>query len=378
MNTGAPLSQPPKPSFQPLGTVSVAVSVLIVAAVLAYWNPGNVLFKPIDIEYINPDKDLGVSGTETKTLVNQDMGIVFEYPKTWIADSSPTEVGVRPALSDKAGIYFTAIIDTKTFEQMRQSLNKKVGGTDKIESSITFGGVQAYGYTERYPQTDQSGKVISQAYQVLIQNNGRVYSLITQKYNLVEVKNIFESFKFSSQKTSTQSYVSPFFSFDYSSRVFLSETTDKVILNHNIPFKNFGCDMRDDAIAQEFLNDFNLEIRYYAKSMADTARIVSSYLPAESFVGETLKVTPGFIDEYKAGAYNGFAIYEGAEGCGKMTYYILADSNNTLVLQREMVQQLSTAVLPEIKASVLKVPGAISPEESEAIIKSLISSLKFN
>jgi hypothetical protein len=151
----------------------------------------------------------------------------------------------------------------------------------------------------------------------------------------------------------------------------------KIILSHSIPYKNYGtCDMAPSAVLLNNLVDFNAVFSLYDKSVAETVKTISPYMPEENFTSSTLKASPGFIDEYSVGAYKGFAIYEGAEGCGHVIYYFPIKSDLTLVITKDFVQALSgISTLYDIP-KILNIPGAISREKSDEILKKIIESLK--
>lgn len=156
----------------------------------------------------------------------------------------------------------------------------------------------------------------------------------------------------------------------------LSEKDKVITLNHEIPYKNTGaCDMIGDEKTYDMLTDFHVTLRIASTSLVKTVRQMSSYIPEENFDGDVLKVNPGFIDSFEAGSLNGFAIYEGAEGCGMTTHYFPLPGNRTLIIQKESIQALSGVQGETLIKEILAVPGAISKEESEMMFISIVNSL---
>lgn len=165
-------------------------------------------------------------------------------------------------------------------------------------------------------------------------------------------------------------------SFIYPRELTLSEKTDAVVLHHEIPYENTGaCDMMGDEKTYDTLTDFHVTLRIASTSLVQTVRQMSSYIPEENFDGNVLKVNPGFIDSFEAGALKGFAIYEGAEGCGFTTYYFPISGNRTLIIQKESIQALSGVRGQEEVQRILKVPGSIAPSVSDKIFKDILTSL---
>ncbi len=155
------------------------------------------------------------------------------------------------------------------------------------------------------------------------------------------------------------------------------ETKEGIVsLHHDIPYKNTGaCDMIGDEKTYDTLTDFHVTLRIASTSLVKTVRQMSSYIPEENFDGDVLKVNPGFIDSFEAGSLNGFAIYEGAEGCGMTTHYFPLPGNRTLIIQKESIQALSGVRGETLIKEILAVPGAISKEESEMMFMSIVNSL---
>lgn len=156
----------------------------------------------------------------------------------------------------------------------------------------------------------------------------------------------------------------------------LSEKDKMITLHHEIPYKNTGaCDMMGDEKTYDMLTDFHVTLRIASTSLVKTVRQMSSYIPEENFDGDVLKVNPGFIDSFEAGSLKGFAIYEGAEGCGMTTHYFPLPGNRTLIIQKESIQALSGVRGETLIKEILAVPGAVSKEESEMMFMSIVNSL---
>lgn len=155
------------------------------------------------------------------------------------------------------------------------------------------------------------------------------------------------------------------------------DTEDKVTsLHHEIPYKNTGgCDMVGEEQTYDVLTDFHITFRISSTSLVQTVRQMSSYIPEENFDGDVLKINPGFIDPFEVKALKGFAIYEGAEGCGYTTHYFPLPDNRTLIVQKESIQALSGVRGEARIANILAIPGALSKETSSRIFLDILNSL---
>lgn len=175
----------------------------------------------------------------------------------------------------------------------------------------------------------------------------------------------------------TTSYSSTYgITLTYPVELSLSEKDGLITFHHEIPYKNTGgCDMIGDEKTYDMLTDFDMTIQIVNTPLIQTVRRMSAYIPEENFIGNTLKVTPGFIDSFEAGILNGFTLYEGAEGCGFTTYYFPIPGERTLIIQQASIQALSGVRGNAEIEKILAVPGAISKEESEMMFMSIVNSL---
>lgn len=166
--------------------------------------------------------------------------------------------------------------------------------------------------------------------------------------------------------------------FSYPKILTASTTNSLVELHHDIPYENNGdCDMVGDEKTYERLTDFRVTMQTLNKNLVDTMKTLSPYIPEENFVNGEVVESPGFIDIYTAGNFSGFAIYEGAEGCGQVTYYFPINKSETLVIRKASIQALNTSVRSEASIQeVLSVPGVISNEESEEIFTKILQTLE--
>ncbi len=167
-------------------------------------------------------------------------------------------------------------------------------------------------------------------------------------------------------------------SFSYPKELTAYQQDDNVVLLHEIPFKNSGaCDMMGDEQIYDKLTDFQLTMRIINSPLIQAVKGISPYISEENFSSTTLKVSPGFIDSIEVGAYKGFVIYEGAEGCGVITHYFPLSATKTLVAQRAAIQALNPGVRrPEQIREVMAVPGAIPVSASDQMFNDILESLE--
>lgn len=180
----------------------------------------------------------------------------------------------------------------------------------------------------------------------------------------------------STTATTTLTFSGAGLTFSYPKELTAYQQDDNVVLHHEIPFENTGaCDMEGGTTIYDKLTDFHLTLRIVNSSLIQTVKSISPYIPEENFSSTTLKVSPGFIDSFETGAYKGFVIYEGAEGCGVITHYFPLSSTQTLVAQRASIQALSGVRGQEEVQKILKIPGSIAPSVADTIFREILTSL---
>ncbi|MDQ5969224.1 MAG: hypothetical protein QG579_381 [Patescibacteria group bacterium] len=165
-------------------------------------------------------------------------------------------------------------------------------------------------------------------------------------------------------------------SFKYPKILTASATDGTITLFHDIPFENTGeCDMTGEDTIYPRLTDFRVTMKKMNKGLVDTMKTVSPYIPQENFINNQVIESSGFIDKFSIGTLNGYAIYEGAEGCGQTTYYFPVKDDQTLIVGKASIQILSGIFSGNREQEVLAVPGAISREQSQQIFLSILQTL---
>lgn len=167
------------------------------------------------------------------------------------------------------------------------------------------------------------------------------------------------------------------FSFQYPEALSLTEKGDTVFLSHSIPYAHPNlCDFRDGSESLDYLTDFDVSLKIYPTDLKNTLRKnVPSNMVNDYFNGESVRVTPDFIDEYSAGNLKGYRITTGVEGCGVYSYYFSLANGSTLYITRSFVPEFQT-INPQYK-SYQRIPGIISPKLEETYFQSILSSIRF-
>lgn len=178
------------------------------------------------------------------------------------------------------------------------------------------------------------------------------------------------------QNKNIKTYNGSAFSFQYPTDLTLGFKGEAVTLTHAVDYRhNDLCNMRDGVRQLNELTDFNVTLAYYKKPMSDTIQAtVPSNMVGDYLNGTSLKVTPGFIDEYQAGNLKGYKITSGAEGCGVYTYYFPLTSGTTLYATQAFVPEFQP-INPDYQ-KYLRIPGIISPDKEETYFQTVVTSFK--
>ncbi len=212
--------------------------------------------------------------------------------------------------------------------------------------------------------TAVSGILVVIFFLVKVDEYKRVEDISLIESALNKVKSVFGG----KYKIGLKTYENSDFILNYPAKLSLTESSGKIVLEHQIPYKNSGdCDMKGGSESFNYLTDFKVSFEIFNGTVKQAVLKNSPYMPSENYAGDTLKISPGFIDSYQIGNFSGFAILEGAEGCGRVIYYFPVSDGKVLIVDRANIQALSSIIVKEKRDEVLAVPGVITPEENEKI-----------
>lgn len=163
----------------------------------------------------------------------------------------------------------------------------------------------------------------------------------------------------------------------YPKNLTVKGSSSNINIHHEVPFEHHDyCDFKGEATTTiKTLTDLNVNIHTTSKSLVETIKAESPYIPEENFLNGNIIPSPGFIDPVDFGNLKGFSIFEGAEGCGHTIYYLTVSSNKTLVITNDLITVFSGSIDTENMAAAMAVPGVINKEEAEKIFDSLIKNM---
>lgn len=166
------------------------------------------------------------------------------------------------------------------------------------------------------------------------------------------------------------------FEFKYPKILSLSQQEERILLNHSIKYQHANpCDFKGDAPQLDKLTDFNVSLRVFDKNLKDTVETnESSDIIKNFFKGDTVELSPGFIDKFNIGSLTGYQITIGVEGCGMYTYYFPLTQNKTLAVTRSFISEFLPINADSQK--YLSLPGIITPSQEEEFFNSILLSFK--
>ncbi|KND48077.1 MAG: hypothetical protein AB201_00545 [Parcubacteria bacterium C7867-006] len=167
-------------------------------------------------------------------------------------------------------------------------------------------------------------------------------------------------------------------SFKYPKILTTKGNNASINIHHEVPFTHHDfCDFKGEATTTiNTLTDFNVTMHLVSKNLVDSMKTESPYIPEENFVNNTIVPSPGFIEEVNFGNLKGYSIFEGAEGCGHVIYYLSVSDNKTLVIINDFITIFSGAIDIENMERALAVPGVINRQMAEEIFKSIVKTVQ--
>ena len=161
-------------------------------------------------------------------------------------------------------------------------------------------------------------------------------------------------------------YIGSDFSFQYPAALQALQNNATVTLTHSVPYKHTNpCDFKGDGPKLDALTDFSMTIKVVPQSVKDYLQ--SSGWPDWNYVSQ---------NPFTLGAWSGYHIAPGAEGCGEDLYYLTVSPNQTVVITHPFVAEF--AEINGNHQKYLGLPGVIAPTTSEAYFSQILASLKIN
>lgn len=179
-----------------------------------------------------------------------------------------------------------------------------------------------------------------------------------------------------SDDTDTKNYHGASFEFQYPSILSLNDEGESVVLTHSVAYRHQSpCAFKGDGQILDKITDFSVSLRIFNFGLKDTVKAnENDYLMKDFFSSDTLKTSPGFIDEFSVDSLQGYRITTGVEGCGFFTYYFPISANKTLFVSRDFISEFRAMTADYQKN--LNVPGIILPDQEENYFKEILSSFK--
>lgn len=178
--------------------------------------------------------------------------------------------------------------------------------------------------------------------------------------------------------TSTHTNAQSGISFTYPKILTVTDTQGTTTVHHEVVFTHHDyCDFKGEIDTTiPTLTDFHLIMHVANTPLIETMNALSPYIPEENFVDGQVVPSPGFIDPVTYGSLSGFAIFEGAEGCGHTVYYFPVTPAKTLVITQEFVTVFSGSIALDEKDRAEVIPGVINKARETEIVQGILGNLR--
>jgi hypothetical protein len=164
-------------------------------------------------------------------------------------------------------------------------------------------------------------------------------------------------------------------SFSYPKEITVSDEKGSILLHHAIAHEHQdACDFKGEGVLLKELTDFHMTFEVSEVNLKGTLEKRNETFLVDQLQGNGLVIEKGFIDPVEVGAYKGFEVHSGVEGCGNITYYVPVSEKKTIVIQRALVPELAPISADAEKNKQL--PGVIQPVQEEAWVQSILKSVK--
>lgn len=176
---------------------------------------------------------------------------------------------------------------------------------------------------------------------------------------------IYVAFRYLGAKpeSSVKTYSDSAMSFEYPADLTVSKDNDLVRIDHSVPSTHPNpCDFKGDSKPLDAVNDFAATIKLANQSVMDYVKTTG--WPDWQYVS---------ANPYRYGAFSGYRVMSGVEGCGSDIYYLFVSQNKTVIITRRLVTELTDVTSDQ--NTYAKLPGIISLNKAETYFSQILSSL---
>ncbi len=191
----------------------------------------------------------------------------------------------------------------------------------------------------------------------IVYNDGGLNDPKKEQHNQI-YNQILSTFKFLPDTSKWKIYQNNKFGYEfkYPDNLKVTEKNNSIILNHSIPYENYGdCDMVVGNFSK-YLNDFNVTF--------------------ELKVSKEIELPSYFDGNYQSGRLNGKWYWAGAEGCGPNIYYFPQQGDKTLVITQDTLQAFSGISTMWNMDKILSSPGVIKQKEYDELLSQILSTFR--
>ena len=133
------------------------------------------------------------------------------------------------------------------------------------------------------------------------------------------------------------------------------------------------CDFRGDSLPTTTFKDFTVKISFTDLALDKALlKFGGNYLKEFINTDGTIKESEGFLEKTKIGAFEGYKLSQGVEGCGNDQYFFPV-KNGVLVIKKDLVPELTNLSTQSEKFKTTA--GVILPDKANQIFEEIIKNI---
>jgi len=133
------------------------------------------------------------------------------------------------------------------------------------------------------------------------------------------------------------------------------------------------CDFKGDSLPTTTFKDFTVKISFTDLTLDKALlKFGGDYLKEFINTDGTIKEQIGFLEKAKIGAFDGYKLSQGVEGCGNNQYFFPV-KNGILVIKKDLVPELTNLSTQSDKYKAI--PGVILPDKAQQIFEETITNI---
>lgn len=158
--------------------------------------------------------------------------------------------------------------------------------------------------------------------------------------------------------------------------MFVRDENGTITLFHTVEtFSHIDfCDFKGDSLPTTTFRDFTVQFSFSTLTLDKALlKFGGEYLKEFINTDGTIKESEGFLEKAKIGAFEGYKLSQGVEGCGN-NHYFFPVKNGILIIKKDLVPELTNLSTQSEKYKAI--PGVILPEKANQIFEEMVKYIE--